>query len=286
MLEYLLALARTVLLLFTTWFYGFLQPKKSKPHSITLQSTSGRSKSSSVGTQCTLGSSSRSRENLIPEYIPVYKSSGNVSARSPEFKVPAPKFNKSRLTESRRGEKESRLNVTRSSLDLNSSSSSETSDSSDEDAITYPRPFKAVRKPMVKPTSLSVTQTPKRFRPVLESSPKVKKRKRRSSADREKKRKRRLACESISSLKGATVTVKRRKWNKEETENAQKKRSLSLPVENGTSRRLKVNKIDASALYDHSYDVDCGLTLSPSRVGTLIANPLLVDVRPAKLRTT
>lgn len=281
MLEYL---ASSLFLLFSTWFVYcfFLQPKKRKPPSTTLQPSGGRSEPSSIGTQHKLGSCSIPSENLIPEYIPVYKSPGNVSTRSPEFKVPAPRFNKSRPTESRRGEKECTLNVTQHSLDSNSSSSSDTEDYSDEDASAYPR-FKVERRPVVKPSSLSVTQTPSRFHPALGNSRELKKRKRRSSAAREKKRKRRLACESISSFKGATITVKRRKWNNEETEKAQKKRSLS--VENGTSRRLKVKKIDASALYDRSFDVGCGVTLNSSRVGALIANSRLVDVGPAKSRT-
>lgn len=273
----------SLFLLFTTLIvhYFFLRPKKRKPPSTTLLQSSGTSESSSIGTQHKLGRSSSASENLIPEYIPVYKATGNVSTSSPEFKVPAPRFNKARPTESRRGEKDRSLNVTRPFLDSSSSSSSDTDDYSDEDAATYPR-FTVERRPMVKPCSLSVTQTPSRFRPALENSRELKKRKRRSSADREKKRKRRLACESISSVKGATITVKRRKWNNEKAEKVQKKRSLSLDYR--TSRRLKVKKIDASALYDRTLDVGCGVTLNSSRVGLLTAPSRLVDVRPVKLR--
>jgi len=272
-----------VILLVTTWFayYLFLRPKKRKSPSTTLPISSGRSESSPVITQHKLGSSSSPSEKFFPKYIPVYKASGNVSARSPEFKVPAPRFNKSRPSEQRWGVKDRSVNVTRPISDTSSSSSSDIEDYSDEDTATYPR-FKVERRPIVKPGSLSVTQTPSRFRPALENSSKLKKRKRRSSAAREKKRKRRLACESISSFKGAIITVKRRKWNNEKAEKLQKKRSLSLDT--GISRRLKAKKVDASALYDHTLDVGCGITLNSARVRSLSASSRLVDVRPVKLR--
>jgi len=273
----------SLFLLITTLiaYYFFLRPKKRKPPSTTLLLSGGRSESSSVGNQHKLGRSCSAGDNFIPEYIPVYKATGSVSSSSPEFKVPAPRFNKSRLNESRRGEKDGSLNVTRPFLDSSTSSSSDTDDYSEEDGVTYPR-FMVERRPMVRPCSLSVTQTPSRFRPALENSREQKKRKRRSSADREKKRKRRLACESISSVKGATITVKRRKWNNEKAEKVHKKRSLSLDYR--TSRRLKVKKIDASALYDRTLDVGSGITFNSSRVGVLTTPSRLVDVRPVKLR--
>jgi len=272
----------SVFLLVATLFayYFFLQPKKRKPPSTTPPG-SGRSESLPVGVQQKLMRSSSEIDDFIPEYIPVYKAPGNVSNRSPEFKVPAPRFNKSRPNESRRGEKDCSLNVTRPSLG-SSSSSSDTEDHSDEDTATFGI-FEVERRPKVKPTSLSVTQTPSHFLPALENSRELKKRKRRSSADREKKRKRRLACESISSFKGATIAVKRRKGNNDIEEKLQKKRSLS--VENATSRRLKVKKIDASALYDRSLDVGCGTMLNSSLVGAHNASSRLVDVRPVKSRT-
>jgi len=259
----------------------FLRPEKKKPPSTTLLLSCGRSESSPVTTQHKLRRTSSPSDKFIPNYIPVHKASGNISTRSPEFKVPAPRFNKSRQTEQSLSVKDSSLNVTQPSSDTSTSSSSDTDYYSDEDKATYPR-FKVVRRATVRPCSLSVTQTPSHFRPALENSIKLKKRKRRSSAARDKKRKRRLACESITSFKGAVITVKRRKGNNKKAAKLQKKRSLS--EENGVSRRLKVKKVDASALYDHNLDVGCSLTLNPAEVRKLTASSRLVNVGPVRLR--
>jgi len=255
-------LACPVLLLFLTWFahYIFKRPKKDKISSTTYSTE----RTETVVTNKKLVMISNSRESYIPEYVPVYTVPEKVSSKTAEFKAPAPRCNKSRQSESRR---QRTKNVRRASLDTDSSSS-DSEDYSDEDLTTYPR-FKVERRPLVKPSSLSVTQTPSHFRPALGESTMMKKTKHRSSTDREKKRKRRFACESTASVKGATITVKRRKWNIEKTGKTQKKRSLS--AEHRVSRRLKVKKIDASALYDPIYDVDCGLKLSLS---------LLADASP------
>jgi len=264
--------ACSVFLLFLTWLvhYIFKRPKRDKIFS----TTPSTERTKSVVRKKKLVTSSNLSESYIPEYVPVYTAPENVSSRTSEFKAPAPRFNKSGLSESRW---QRTKNVRRGSLDT-SSSSSDSDYYSDEDTTTYPR-FKVERRPLVKPSSLSVTQTPSHFRPALVESRALKKRKHRSSTDREKKRKRRFACESTASVKGATITVKRRKWNNEKTGKIQKKRSLS--AEHRTSRRLKVKKIDASALYDPIYDVDCGIGLSSS----LLADPSPpVNVRE-RLRT-
>jgi len=262
-------------------YYLFLRPTKRKSPSTTLPLSCGGRESSPVTNLNKLRRTSSPSEEIIPESIPEHKSPGNITTRSPEFKVPAPRFDKSRQTEQSAGVKDSSLNVSQPSSDNSSSLSSDTDYYSDEDKPTYPR-FKVERRPIVRPSSLSVTQTPSHFRPALENSIKMKKRKRRSSAARDKKRKRRLACESISSFKGAVITVKRRKGNNKKAAKLQKKRSLS--VENGLSRRLKVKKVDASALYDHNVDVGCSLTVNSACLKKLTASSRLVNVRPVKLR--